>query len=128
MFSNAKSVNIQANKIDTVVGQFSNITGNINTTGVVRIDGIYTGDITTESDVIIGESAIVKGNIYALNISISGSLEGNLICQDTLEILPMGKLLGDAELNNFSVSKGAVFNGKCTMLLKENKSLKLLAE
>lgn len=133
MFLNSKNMNVQnnridTNRIDTLIGETTNIIGNINTAGVVKIDGKYTGDIFTEADLIVGETGFIKGNIEAENISINGYIEGNVKCLDTLEILANGKLYGDAELGNFCMSRGAIFNGKCTMTNKQCTSLKLSVE
>lgn len=121
MFSGTKSAANQISRIDTLIGASTNITGNIIASGVIRIDGKYTGDISTESDVIIGEGAYIKGNVKAVNISISGNVEGNIICSGTLEILPTGCLIGDVEVANFSIGKGAVFNGNCSMVNRDTK-------
>jgi cytoskeletal protein CcmA (bactofilin family) len=123
MFSNSKGSNIQTNKIDTLIGPSTNITGNINATGIIRIDGCYTGDIFSESDVIIGEGASIKGNITAINVSVSGRVDGNIKSNGTLEILSSANVVGDVEVFNFSIDRGAAFNGKCIMIPKEVKQL-----
>jgi cytoskeletal protein CcmA (bactofilin family) len=123
MFSSSKNTSVSTNKIDTLIGAATNMSGNINTTGVIRIDGKYSGDIFTESDVIIGEGAFIKGNIIALNISIAGNVEGNIKSNGTLEILPTGTLIGDVEVVFFSIDKGATFNGMCVMISQDVKKL-----
>jgi cytoskeletal protein CcmA (bactofilin family) len=121
--STAKKPNVQSSRVDTLIGVSTNISGNINATGIIRVDGNYTGDITTESEVIIGEGGLVKGDIKAQNVSVSGSIEGNIKCSGVLEILPTGNLVGDIETNNLSISEGAVFNGKCSMISQEIKQI-----
>lgn len=118
MFNNQKkSDNNQ--KIDTIIGPSSNIEGKINASGTVRIDGKYTGDIFTDGDVIIGEDGVIDGNITAVNVSISGKVEGNVFCQNLLEILSTGHLNGDVEVKKLFISDGAVFRGKCNMNLND---------
>lgn len=106
-------------KIDTIIGQNSKLEGKINASGTVRIDGTYIGDIHTDGDVIIGETGIICGNIFSNNVAVTGKVDGNVSCRGLLEILPNGRLLGDIEVKNISISDGAVFNGKCNMITKD---------
>ena len=45
--------------------------GTLNFDGTVRIDGVVTGEIHTEGTLIIGEHAVVEGNVSAGTI-VSG--------------------------------------------------------
>lgn len=128
MFSSAKASSSQNNRIDTLIGTSTSITGNIVATGVIRVDGKHTGDISTESDIVIGEGGYVKGDLKAVSVSILGNVEGNISCSGTLEILPTGSLTGDVEVANFSIGKGGIFNGKCSMVNKEVKKLQASSE
>lgn len=114
-------------KIDTIIGPSSRLEGKINASGTVRIDGTYNGDIYTDGDVIVGETGFIDGNIFSTNSSITGKVSGNVNCKGLLEILPSGKLLGDVEVKSISISDGAIFKGKCSMLAGEaDETVKLL--
>ena len=123
MFLNPKKLTSTSSKVETLIGPSTKITGNINSTGTVRIDGTYTGDIATISDVIIGKGAYIKGNIKATSVSISGTIEGNIKCTGFLELLPPGILTGDIEVNNFTIENGSTFNGRCNMYTDEQKKI-----
>lgn len=128
MFSKAKSP-LDNVKIDTIIGPSSKLEGKINATGTIRIDGSYTGDIYTEGDVIIGETGFIDGNIFSINVSITGKVNGNVNCRGLLEILPSGRLIGDVEVKNISISDGAIFKGKCSMISREiEEPMKLIGE
>lgn len=123
MFSNPKSLTSAGTKVETVIGPSTSITGNINSTGTVRINGTYTGNIVTISDVIIEKGAYIKGNIKATSVSINGTVEGNIKCSGFLELLPPGILTGDIEVNNFTIENGSTFNGRCNMYTDEFKKI-----
>ena len=123
MFSNPRKLTSASTKIDTLIGASTTITGNIDSTGTVRIDGTYTGDIVTISDVIIGKGAYVKGNIKATSVIISGTVEGNIRCTGFLELLPTATLTGDIEVANFSIENGSTFNGRCNTYTDDIKKL-----
>jgi cytoskeletal protein CcmA (bactofilin family) len=126
MFSNKKDIEQPKNSIDTLIAASTNITGDINASGTVRIDGNYRGNIETKSEVIVGTTGIIVGNIDAENVTVSGTIEGNIKCSGVLEILPSGNISGDVEVNQVSINTGAIFNGKCTMLLESNSKTELI--
>lgn len=116
-----KQQNIIQDKIaDTVIGIETEMKGNIDSRGIIRIYGKYTGDICTSSDVIIGEGGYVSGNIRADNISIAGVVEGNVIAYKLLEMKPTGKLIGDVLVRKISLLEGAMFKGRSTMLADDD--------
>lgn len=124
MFSSSKILadapSAKNSKIDTIIGSLTSIEGNLNASGTIRIDGRYNGDVITEIDVIVGETGVIKGNITAINITISGVVVGNMKCSGLLEILPTGQLVGDIEAKNISINTGAIFKGNCIMATKED--------
>lgn len=117
MFSANKksSLSINNQKIDTLIGYETSITGTINSDGVLRVDGVHNGDIESKAEIVIGESGKVNGNIYARNVSVSGEVRGNIICKGVLEILSTGIVDGDVQVEKLTINEGAIFNGKCMM-------------
>jgi cytoskeletal protein CcmA (bactofilin family) len=119
MFSSSKNTQVSSSKVETVVGQGTCIDGDIKSTGIVRVDGKCTGDVVTNADIIIGESGCIDGNVTAVNVSIAGKIEGNVRCTGVLEIMLKGTLVGDVEVTELSIQKGAIFNGKCSIISNE---------
>lgn len=116
---NGLSINNQ--KIDTLIGVETAITGSINSDGVLRIDGIHNGDIESKSEIVIGESGKINGNIYARNVSVAGEVRGNIVCKEVLEILTSGMVDGDVQVEKLTINEGAIFNGKCVMCTNKEK-------
>ncbi|OEF99677.1 hypothetical protein BHF71_07935 [Vulcanibacillus modesticaldus] len=117
MFSNKKNQKI--NEIDTVIGPGTNFEGNIEAIGIVRVDGSFSGDMTTQGDIIVGEQGQVKGNLKGRNMIIAGSSYAKLICEEKLEIKSSGKVIGDVEVGNIVIEEKAVFKGQCLMRYEE---------
>ena len=106
----------RASAVDTLIGENSCFEGNIRSDGTIRIDGKTNGDINAEGDIIIGETASIKGNISGMNIIISGKVNGNVEAKGQLRLTVSAQLSGDIKMHSFIADEGAVFQGNCTML------------
>ncbi len=105
---------------DTVIGKNSTFKGNIESKGGLRVDGLIVGDVEVESDILIGKEGKVCGNIKAINVHLSGTVEGNITATGILKIQSSTKLLGDVLVKSFVADEGAVFQGQCRMLDYDN--------
>ncbi len=114
MFKN-KNQKVNVDDIDTVIGPGTNFEGNIQAVGIIRIDGIFNGEMTTQGDIIIGERGNVKGTLIARNMIVAGVSYATLDCKGKLEIKASGKVKGDISVESIVIEDGADFTGKCTM-------------
>lgn len=117
---NEKDKNID--KIDTLIGEQCTITGTLRGAGVIKIDGNQEGDIFWENDVLIGPSALCKGNITCKNAFINGKVKGNVICENMLTIESYGKIIGDVTMKSLIIREDAYLEGKCTMIIEQKSS------
>ena len=89
------------------------IKGEIQSPYDIRIDGTFEGKILTKGRVVIGESAVIKGDIICENIDLWGKVEGELFVKDTLALKEGCKMNGNINISRLSVELGAIFNGTC---------------
>ncbi|MGF7186542.1 cytoskeletal protein CcmA (bactofilin family) [Desulfitispora alkaliphila] len=115
MFKRKQQEEANFEKVDTLIGKETAFQGNLNASGTVRIDGKLEGDINCNGDLVIGETGVVKANIKARNILLSGEVEGNLSTQGKIELTTAGKLVGDIVVGKLIIDEGAVFKGRCDM-------------
>lgn len=108
-------VTVEKGGAETIVGTSVKLKGNLKSDGDITVDGIVTGEIKTKGSVIVGKNANIVASMKAKNISISGTVQGNIEATDKLEITETGKVLGDVTSNVLSISPGAVFTGKSQM-------------
>ena len=106
-------------KLESIIGKNSDIRGERNVSGALRIDGMVRGKVNAEC-VIVSESAMVKGDIKARAIIVGGKVEGNLIGEEMIEIKPKGAVLGEIFTNKFFVIEGGTFNGRVQMRKDES--------
>ena len=79
----------------------------------IRIDGTFEGKVTSHGRVVIGESAIIKGDIICDNIDLWGKVDGNVYVKDTLSLKEGCVINGNLHIRRLAVELGATFNGSC---------------
>jgi cytoskeletal protein CcmA (bactofilin family) len=93
----------------TVVGADTIITGTIRAQGTIWIDGRVDGDICTDGLLMIGEAAVVVGNIYAGSVICRGMIVGDIVASEEVELLESASLNGTVRAPLFSVDDSALF-------------------
>jgi len=121
-----KKEEIDTSKIDTVIGKDTQIKGNIEAKGILRVDGKVSGQLNIVGDIIISDTGVVEADVNCRSISIAGTLRGNVEASGILEIESSGKLYGDISVAKLAIGDGAVFDGVCKMQSqpKQDKSNK----
>lgn len=124
MFNNKKSSqtileSTSGSKTDTtIIGSSSFFDGTLKSSGIIRVDGAFSGEMIIQGNVIVGDGGNIKGNINADKVTIAGRVEGNIHCSGALELTSNGQLFGDIEVKSIHIDDGAVFQGKCIMSLQ----------
>ena len=93
--------------------------GEIESKSDIRIDGTFDGKIATTGRVVVGEGALVKGEMLCENADIFGKVEGKITVRDILSLKSACEVRGDLEVAKISVELGAAFDGTCKMLRKQ---------
>lgn len=100
----------------TVVGANVNLTGTLKDVNDITIHGHVDGEVISEKNVNITETASVKGPITAEVITVSGKINGAITAQKKLEINPTGKVYGSITTSDLIIHSGAIFVGKSNTL------------
>lgn len=103
------------NKVVSIIGPGTTVSGEINSKGTIRIEGTVTGRINSDDSIVVQESGRVKADLIAGQVVISGEVMGNVFAHDRLEITTSGKVVGDITAPRISIAEGVLFEGKCTM-------------
>lgn len=104
-----------ADEFNALLGKGSEFEGKLAFSGTVRLDGKFTGQIFSEGFLIIGEEAIVKGDIRVDTAIVSGQVEGNIAARSRVELRAPARLGGDVTTPVFVVDEGVTFDGRCQM-------------
>lgn len=100
---------------NTLIGAGTTITGDMESNGDIRIDGILKGNLKGKAKIIIGTDGLVEGNINGLQADIMGHVTGNIQVQELLYLHGSTQVNGDICAGKLQVEPSAVFNGNCNM-------------
>lgn len=89
----------------------TSIKGEIRCEGNILLNGEFEGTIISQSEVVVGKSGRVKGEIQASKLLVSGEFSGNFT-GEVIDIMPYGKVYGDVKVNNIIIEPNAVFEGE----------------
>lgn len=103
-----------------LISQGTEITGDVKSTGDIRIDGILTGNLNTKGKIVIGPTGKVNGEVVCKNSEVSGAVEGRIIVNQLLILKASSKIFGDIATSKLSIEPGAVFSGNCKMSENDN--------
>jgi cytoskeletal protein CcmA (bactofilin family) len=117
MFSNkAKSDSKETTPgLATIIAAGTEIKGNIDSKGDIRVDGTLTGNLYTSSKVIIGTAGQVNGDVEANTADVLGQVNGNVKITELLYLKGSCEVNGNIYTGQLQVDAAAKFNGECHM-------------
>jgi cytoskeletal protein CcmA (bactofilin family) len=101
--------------LNALLGAGSVFEGKLHFEGQVRIDGTFTGEITTTDLLIIGEGAKVSATINCGSVEIKGDINGNVNASDSIVLRATARVQADIYAPSLVMDKGAVFEGNSRM-------------
>jgi cytoskeletal protein CcmA (bactofilin family) len=94
--------------------QSSKVDGKLNFEAPARIDGQMNGEIFAK-DLIIGATALVTAQIKATSVIVAGTVKGEIIASQSIEIRSSARVSGKIASPILVVHEGAAFEGRCAM-------------
>ncbi len=110
----AKTFDTEQKQIN-IIGAGTGITGDVNCSGDIRIDGTLTGNLNVQGKVVIGVTGKVKGEITCKNSEVEGKIEGKISVTELLSLKTSSSVLGDIKTSKLAIEPGATFTGNCSM-------------
>src|SRR5438477_7462331 len=107
---------IKDGSLSGFVGSGTVITGEASFKSMLRVDGRFSGRITsTGGALIVGAGGQVDANIEVAVATIHGIVNGDIISSDRIELGRAAKLNGNIQTPSLMIEQGAVFEGSCKM-------------
>lgn len=98
--------------ISSIVGEGACFNGDIELTGLLRIDGDLIGTVKNDERVLIGSTGRIQGKIYSDTVIVGGVVKGEIYAQGKVVVLSSGLVLGNIYASKLLVEEGAILDGK----------------
>jgi len=102
-------------RISTIIGEDTEIHGDIMFSGGLHIDGTVKGNVTAESQayavLTISDKGIIEGEVKVPNIVLNGRVSGDVYASERIELAPKASVTGNVYYNLLEMSMGASVNG-----------------
>jgi cytoskeletal protein CcmA (bactofilin family) len=108
---------IKEGTLSGFVGGGTVVTGEANFKALMRVDGHLSGRVSSASGtLIVGANGKVDANIEVAVAVIHGTINGDIIATQRLELGRAAKVNGNIQTPSLIIEQGAVFEGTCKML------------
>src|SRR5215813_13369080 len=108
---------IKEGTLSGFVGGGTVVTGEANFKAMMRVDGHLSGRVNSSSGtLIVGANGKVDANIVVAVAVIHGTINGDIIATQRLELGRAAKVNGNIQTPSLIIEQGAVFEGSCKML------------
>ncbi len=97
------------------IDQGSEFEGKLSFKDTVRIDGTFSGEITSDNTLIVGESGQIMATINSVCVVISGLVEGNVLASEQVVLHKTAVVNGDIQAPIVIMEEGAQLNGNVKM-------------
>ena len=95
------------------LGKGAKFKGSITFDGEIRIDARLEGEIRTKGTLVVGEHAVIDGDIHADAVISRGRITGNVTASEKVRLMAPGILIGTIKTPLLSVEEGVRFMGNC---------------
>lgn len=103
-------------RIRTILSKKTEFVGKMSFNSSLKINGIFKGIINASGLLWIGEGATVTANVSAKSVIVCGTVNGDIIAEDKVEMLISGRVYGNIKARKIKICDGVIFNGKCEIV------------
>jgi cytoskeletal protein CcmA (bactofilin family) len=81
----------------------------------VTVEGRIEGTVALDSHLVVADEGTVVAEIDADSVTIEGTLDGDIVAQDTVRLRPGCNVTGNIRAPNINIEEGAMFKGNIDM-------------
>ena len=109
----------------TKINQDTSVEGEIVSKNNIRLDGSFTGKMTTQKKIVIGKTGFFSGKIICKNLVVEGVIKGEATVSNSTNLFENSSFNGILSTKKIGVEEGAIFDGNC-ITLEESKAPDLI--
>jgi cytoskeletal protein CcmA (bactofilin family) len=95
----------------SIIAAGTTIDGDIDTDGVIRIEGRVEGSVRAGRQVLIGRQGEVRGDVTTSEAVVGGKVQGAIKASERLEVQGTSTIIGDITTKAIAVIEGGKING-----------------
>jgi len=118
MFSNKKkrgsTSSSESPKIDSLIGQNTELHGDVVFNGGFHLDGKVVGNIRAHeasSQLTVSDNGLIEGEVHVPNIVLNGTIKGNVYASERIELAANARVEGSVYYKLIEMAIGAEVNG-----------------
>jgi cytoskeletal protein CcmA (bactofilin family) len=113
--------------IHSFVGSNTTIKGNLECSENLLVEGTVEGNLNSDGTIVLGKDAVVRGEVRAREVAVSGIVVGTIRCPDRLEIFESAKIIGTIQALVLKMEPGAQINGR-VLMFRDNEKVGLISQ
>ncbi len=99
---------------ESTIGKGTKVSGKMVFKESAKIEGEADGEIAGD-ELVIAAGAIVTARITAARVSIAGTVSGEIVARERVELLPTARVRCTISTPSLVLAEGAKFDGECKM-------------
>ncbi len=103
---------VELEQPEAILGESIKVKGELVFEKFLRIDGEFEGELVSQGKIHIGPTGRVRSNVELREAIVEGTLEGNIIVRDRLELRGSAKIIGDIQARLLSIDEGVTIEGQ----------------
>jgi cytoskeletal protein CcmA (bactofilin family) len=99
----------------SVIAAGMRIAGDIESDGVVKVEGMVEGSVLSARQLLLGRSGVIHGDVHVGDAILGGKVIGLVVAAERVEIQGTASVEGDIHTRSIVVYEGASINGAVRM-------------
>jgi cytoskeletal protein CcmA (bactofilin family) len=99
----------------SIIGPDLRVEGDLETEGVVKVEGQVRGAIGAGQQVLVAAGSTVEGDIQTREAVVGGAVRGSIVASERVELLPTAVVTGNVTTVRLLIHEGGRINGEIVM-------------
>jgi cytoskeletal protein CcmA (bactofilin family) len=96
----------------TIIAADAEVVGSLKSGSGVQVEGRLGGDLTCAGAAQIGAGAVIRGNVSAESVTLTGQVSGNITARERIDLKQSARAIGDIKAKRLVVEDGVVLVGR----------------
>jgi len=118
----------RSEKVDTLIGQQTELHGDVMFSGGLHVDGKVKGNIIADKEgttmLVLSEKGAIEGEIRVPYIIVNGLVIGDIYASESVELAQNARITGNVYYNRIEIAMGAEVNGSLVHYEEKDSNVK----